>query len=131
MDTIGDFLTIIRNASKARKRVVEVSGSYVRTEISRILFEQGYIMSYKLENSTPSISKLKIALKYDPYTGLSAIKKIGRISTPGLRQYKGANDLPRIINGLGCAIVSTSRGIMTDKEAKKLNVGGEVICFVY
>jgi len=131
MDTIGDFLTIIRNATKARKKVVEVSGSYVRTEIARILFEQGYIMNYRVENTTPTISKLKIALKYDPTTGLPAIKKIGRISTPGLRQYSGVGELPRIINGLGSAIISTSKGIMTDKEAKRNKIGGEVICFVY
>ncbi|NLJ07041.1 MAG: 30S ribosomal protein S8 [Sphingobacteriales bacterium] len=131
MDSIGDFLTIIRNASKARKRIIEVEGSFVKNEITRILFEQGYILNYKIENTSPSRTKIKIALKYDPITGISAIKKIGRISTPGLRQYRGKDELPRIINGLGIAIVSTSKGIMTDKEARKNNVGGELICYVY
>ncbi|HPD65680.1 MAG TPA: 30S ribosomal protein S8 [Bacteroidia bacterium] len=131
MDSIGDFLTIIRNASKARKRIIEVEGSFMKNEITRILFEQGYILNYKIENTSPSRTKIKIALKYDPITGISAIKKIGRISTPGLRQYRGKDELPRIINGLGIAIVSTSKGIMTDKEARKNNVGGELICYVY
>lgn len=103
----------------------------MKNEITRILFEQGYILNYKIENTSPSRTKIKIALKYDPITGISAIKKIGRISTPGLRQYRGKDELPRIINGLGIAIVSTSKGIMTDKEARKNNVGGELICYVY
>lgn len=131
MDSIGDFLTIIRNAAKAKKRIIEVPGSFVKSEITRILFEQGYILNYKIENLSPTQSRIKIALKYDPISGMSAIKKIGRISTPGLRQYRGEKELPRIINGLGIAIVSTSKGIMTDKEARKNHVGGELICYVY
>ena len=131
MDTIGDYLTIIRNAIKARKKVVEVPRSYVKTEITRILFEQGYIVNYKIDEEKGVQGSIKIALKYDPSTGLPAIKKLGRISTPGLRKYSGSKELPRIINGLGISIISTSQGILTDKEARKSNVGGEVLCYVY
>ena len=131
MDTIGDFLTRIRNAVKARKKVVEVPRSFVKTEIARILFEQGFILSYKVDEDKNVQGTIKLALKYDPASGLPAIKKIGRISTPGLRSYSGANELPKIINGLGISIISTSKGIMTDKEARKTHVGGEVLCYVY
>ena len=131
MDTIGDYLTIIRNAIKARKKVVEIPRSYVKTEITRILFEQGYIVNYKIDEEKSVQGSIKIALKYDPSTGLPAIKKLGRISTPGLRKYSGTDELPRIINGLGISIISTSKGILTDKEARKNNVGGEVLCYVY
>jgi small subunit ribosomal protein S8 len=131
MDTIGNYLTIIRNAIKANKKVVQVSHSKVKAEITRLLYERGYILNYKveLENSVQGV--IKIALKYDPSTGTSAIKKLGRISRPGLRKYSGSSELPRIINGLGVSIISTSNGIMTDKEARALNVGGEVLCYVY
>jgi len=131
MDTIGDFLTIIRNAIKAKKKVVEVPRSYVKTEIARILFEQGYILSYKIDDIKNFQGSIKLALKYDPATGLPAIKKLGRISTPGLRNYAGVGELPKIINGLGISIISTSKGIMTDKEARQHHVGGEVLCYIY
>ncbi len=131
MDTIGDFLTRIRNAQKAGKRVVEVPRSRVREEITRILKDQGYILSYKVDREKNVQGTIKIALKYDPITGEPVIKKIGRISKPGLRKYSSAADLPRAINGLGITIISTSKGIMTDKQARKLNVGGEVLCYVY
>ena len=131
MDTIGDYLTKIRNAIKARKKVVEVPKSFVKTEITRILYEQGYILSYKIDETKNVQGTIKLALKYDPSTGLPAINKLGRISTPGLRNYAGADQLPKIINGLGISIISTSKGIMTDKEARKHHVGGEVLCYVY
>jgi small subunit ribosomal protein S8 len=131
MDTIGDYLTIIRNAIKARKKVVEVPRSNVKVEITRILFEQGYILNYKVDEDKNAQGSIKIALKYDPSSGLPAIKKLGRISTPGLRRYSGAKTHPRIINGLGISIISTSKGILTDKEARRENVGGEVLCYVY
>jgi|APSaa5957512622_1039677.scaffolds.fasta_scaffold00707_21 small subunit ribosomal protein S8 len=131
MDTIGDYLTIIRNAIKAKKKIVEVPRSNVKVEITRILFEQGYILNYKVDEEKGVQGAIKIALKYDPSTGLPAIKKLGRISTPGLRKYSGAKDHPRIINGLGISVISTSTGILTDKEARKANVGGEVLCYVY
>ncbi|MBC8342941.1 MAG: 30S ribosomal protein S8 [Bacteroidetes bacterium] len=131
MDTIGDYLTIIRNAIKAKKKIVEIPRSNVKEEITRILFEQGYILNYKIEEGKAVQGAIKIALKYDPSNGLPAIKKIGRISTPGLRKYSGTKNHPRIINGLGVSIISTSKGILTDKEARKANTGGEVLCYVY
>jgi len=131
MDTIGDYLTIIRNAIKAKKKIVEIPRSYVKTELTRILFEKGYITNYKIEEDKGIQGVIKIALKYDPSTSLNAIKKLGRISKPGLRKYSHADGLPRIINGLGISIISTSQGIMTDKEARMKNIGGEVLCYVY
>jgi small subunit ribosomal protein S8 len=131
MDTIGDYLTIIRNAIKAKKKTVQIPHSGVKAEITRILFEKGYILDYKIELDKNVQGIIKIALKYDPASGLSAIKKLGRISKPGLRKYSSSKELPRIINGLGVSIISTSHGIMTDKEAKFKNVGGEVLCYVY
>jgi small subunit ribosomal protein S8 len=131
MDTIGDYLTRIRNAIKARKKVVEIPRSNLKAEITKILFEKGYILNYKIDPEKEVQGTIKIALKYDPASGLPTIKKIGRISTPGLRKYKGSKDLPRIINGLGISIISTSQGLMTDKEARSKNVGGEVLCYVY
>ncbi len=127
-DSIADFLTVIRNASMARKRMVEVPSSKMRVGIARILFEKGYIVNYKVEEGVKPT--LKIALKYHPSTKTPAIHQIDRISTPGLRQYADTENLPRVMNGLGIAIMSTSKGLMTDKEARKENVGGEVICFI-
>jgi small subunit ribosomal protein S8 len=126
-DPIADYLTRVRNAVQARHRVVEIPASNMKKNITKILFEQGYILSYKFEDDKRVI---KIALKYDPKTKLSAITTLKRVSTPGLRRYAGANDMPRVLNGLGIAIVSTSQGVMTGKEAKRKNIGGEVLCFI-
>lgn len=124
-------MTTIRNAIKAKKRVVEVPRSNVKLAITKILFDKGYILNYKEDKESSTQGSIKIALKYDPANGTPAIKKLGRISKPGLRKYSGATELPRIINGLGIAIISTSKGIITDKEARTHNVGGEVLCYVY
>ena len=129
-DPIADYLTRIRNAVAANHRVVEIPASNLKKEITKILFDQGYILSYKFDDSTAQGS-IKIALKYDKITKESVIKKIQRISKPGLRKYAGANELPRILNGLGIAIVSTSHGVMTGKRAQQEKVGGEVLCYVY
>lgn len=129
-DTISDYLTRVRNAIKANHRVVEVPASKMKKEITKILFEKGYILNYKFDEA-PTQGTIKIALKYNPVTKQSAIRGLVRISKPGLRKYAGVERLPRVMNGLGIAIVSTSKGVMTDKEAKKENVGGEVLCFVY
>jgi small subunit ribosomal protein S8 len=128
-DPIADYLTRIRNAVMANHRVVEIPASNLKKEITKILFEKGYILNFKFEDDTkPGL--IKIALKYHPITKQSAITQIERISKPGLRRYVGAEDLPRVLNGLGVAIVSTSKGLMTDKEARVQGIGGEVICFV-
>jgi len=128
-DPIADYLTRIRNAVMANHRVVEIPASNLKKEITKILFEQGYILNFKFEDdSIPGV--IKIALKYHPVTKQSAITQIERVSKPGLRRYVGNDNLPRVLNGLGIAIVSTSHGLMTEKEAKKQNVGGEVICYV-
>lgn len=129
-DTIADYLTRVRNASRAGHRVVEIPSSKVKKEITKILFDQGYILSYKFEDDKVQGS-IKIALKYDKMTKDPVIKKLERISKPGLRKYTGSQDLPRVLNGLGIAIVSTSHGVMTSKQAKNENVGGEVLCYVY
>ena len=129
-DSISDYLTRIRNAVKAGHRVVEIPASNLKKEITKILFDQGYILSYKFDDSTAQ-GTIKIALKYDKLTKESVIKKIQRISKPGLRKYAGSSELPRVLNGLGIAIVSTSSGVMTGKQAKAQNVGGEVLCYVY
>ena len=129
-DPIADYLTRIRNAVRANHRVVEIPASNLKKEITKILFDQGYILSYKFDDST-SQGIMKIALKYTSDTKESVIKKIQRISKPGLRKYAGSSELPRILNGLGIAIVSTSHGVMTAKQAQRENVGGEVICYVY
>lgn len=129
-DPVADYLTRLRNAIKARHRVVEIPASNLKKEITKILFEKGYILSYKFEDDKGPQGTIKIALKYHPVTKVSAIKTIERASTPGLRRYSGADSLPRVLNGLGIAIISTSRGVMTDKEAKKEHVGGEVVCYV-
>lgn len=129
-DPVADYLTRIRNAVSAKHRVVEIPASNLKKEITKILFDQGYILSYKFEDSTVQ-GTIKIALKYNKLSQESVIKKIQRLSKPGLRKYSNSNDLPRILNGLGIAIVSTSKGVMTAKQAKRHNVGGEVICYVY
>lgn len=129
-DPIADYLTRIRNAVMAGHRVLEIPSSRMKMDITRILFEKGYILNYKLEEDGKQ-GLIKIALKYHPETKKNAIKHIERISTPGLRRYCGSNELPRVLNGLGVAIISTSHGLMTDKEARVKNVGGEVICYVY
>ena len=129
-DPIADYLTRVRNAYLAGKKIVEIPASNMKVAITKILCEKGYILSYKVVEAQPQ-NIIKIALKYHPQTKMAAIKKIERVSTPGLRQYTGVDDMPRVLNGLGIAILSTSKGIITDKEAKELNVGGEVICYVY
>lgn len=129
-DTVADFLTRIRNAIKANKRVVEIPSSGLKKEITKVLFEKGYIAKYKFVDEAPQ-GKIKIALKYDKINKRSAITALTRISKPGLRQYSGATGLPRVMNGLGVAILSTSHGVMTDKEARAKNIGGEVLCYVY
>ncbi len=129
-DPIADYLTRIRNASRAGHKVVEIPASKMKQEITRILHEKGYILSYKLVEGTP-YNTIKIALKYHPETKVSAIKRIVRVSKPGLRKYAGVKEMPRVLNGMGISIISTSKGLITDKESKELNVGGEVICYVY
>jgi len=129
-DPIADYLTRIRNANNARHRVVEIPASNLKKEITKILFDQGFILSYQFDDSTIQ-GTIKIALKYDKETKEPVIRHIERASRPGLRKYAGAEDLPRVLNGLGIAIISTSQGVMTGKKARELNIGGEVICYVY
>ena len=129
-DPIADYLTRLRNAIMAKHRVVEVPASNLKKDITKILFEKGYILNYKFEEDGPQ-GTIKIALKYNPQTKVNAIKSLTRVSTPGLRKYTGYRDMPRVINGLGIAIISTSKGVMTDKEAAELKIGGEVLCYVY
>jgi small subunit ribosomal protein S8 len=129
-DPIADLLTRIRNGIKAKHKVVDVPASNLKKNITKILFEKGYILNYKFEDEGPQ-GTIKIALKYHPETKVPAIKEIQRISKPGLRKYAGHSDLPRILNGLGIAIVSTSQGLMTDKEARQKAIGGEIVCYVY
>ena len=128
-DPIADYLTRIRNAVKANHRVVEIPASNLKKAITKILFEKGYILNYKFEDETVQ-GIIKIALKYHPVSKLSAITKLQRISRPGLRKYVDSRDLPRVLNGLGIAVLSTSKGVITDKEARTLNVGGEVLCYI-
>ena len=129
-DPIADFLTRIRNAAMAGHRVVEIPASNLKKEMTKILFDQGYILSYKIiENKVQDV--IKIALKYDKNSKESVTKNLERVSTPGLRQYRGAHEMPRVLNGLGIAIISTSKGVMTNKKARQENVGGEVLCYVY
>ena len=129
-DPIADYLTRLRNAIQAKHRVVEVPASNLKKEITKILFDKGYILNYKFIEDGPQ-GTIKLALKYDPQTKVSAIKSLTRVSTPGLRKYTGYKDMPRVINGLGIAIISTSKGVMTDKEAANLKIGGEVLCYIY
>jgi small subunit ribosomal protein S8 len=130
-DPISDFLTRIRNASMAGHKVVVVPASNLRLNMCKILHEQGYILSYKKEETSNKQGAIKIALKYNPVSKEPAIRKISRVSRPGLRRYNGADGIPRVLNGLGVAIVSTNKGVMTGKQAKQENVGGEVLCYVY
>lgn len=131
IDPIADFLTRIRNGINVGHRVVEIPASNLKKEITKILFDQGYILSYKFEDDKGPQGVIKIALKYDRETKESVIKELQRISKPGLRKYASSNEMPRILNGLGIAIVSTSHGVMTGKQAQAKNVGGELLCYVY
>ena len=129
-DPIADFLTRIRNASAAGLKTVDIPSSNIKRAMTQILFDQGYILNYKFEEDNKQ-GTIKIALKYNVSTRIPAITKLQRISKPGLRKYTGSEELPRVLNGLGIAMISTSKGVITDKEARKLNVGGEVLCYVY
>lgn len=129
-DPIADYLTRVRNAIKANHRVVEIPASNLKKEITKVLFEKGYILNYKFVEDGPQ-GTIKIALKYDPANKVNAVRKLIRVSTPGLRKYVGYRDMPRVLNGLGIAILSTSKGVMTDKEAREQKVGGEVLCYIY
>jgi small subunit ribosomal protein S8 len=130
-DPIADYLTRIRNANSAGHRVVDIPSSNTKQEMTKILFDQGFILSYKFEETKNNQGNIKIALKYDLNTKDPVIKQLQRISTPGLRKYSGSDSLPRVLNGLGISIISTSSGLMTGKQAEKQNVGGEVLCYVY
>ena len=130
-DPIADYLTRIRNAQKAKHRVVDIPASNIKKEMTKILKDKGYILNYKFEDDVNYQGSIKIALKYHPESKIPAIKSIKRISKPGLRKYCDSESIPRVLNGLGVAILSTSRGVITDKEAKDLGVGGEVLCYVY
>ena len=129
-DPIADFLTRLRNAISAKHRVVEIPASNLKKEMTKILFDKGYILNYKFVEDGPQ-GTIKVALKYDAVNKVNAIKKLERVSTPGLRKYTGYKDMPRVINKLNIAIISTSRGVMTNKEAADLKIGGEVLCYVY
>ncbi|MDG4950806.1 30S ribosomal protein S8 [Weeksellaceae bacterium KMM 9724] len=129
-DPISDFLTRLRNAMMAGHKLVEIPASNLKKDITKILYDQGYILNYKFVDEGYQ-GTIKIALKYDRATKTPAIRKIERASKPGLRKYSGAQDLPRVLNGLGIAIISTSHGVMTDKQARQNNIGGEVLCYVY
>lgn len=129
-DPIADYLTRIRNAILAKHRVVDIPGSNIKRDMTKILFDKGYILNYKFEEKGPQ-GNIKIALKYHPESKHPAIKNIERASSPGLRRYAGKDNLPRVLNGLGIAIISTSQGVMTDKEAREKQIGGEVLCYVY
>ncbi len=129
-DPIADYLTRVRNAIMAKHRVVDIPASNIKKEITKILKEKGYILNYKFEDDVNYQGNIKIALKYHPETKIPAIKTMKRVSRPGLRQYCDANSIPRVLNGLGIAVISTSNGVITDKEARDLNVGGEVLCYI-
>ena len=130
-DPIADYLTRLRNAINAGHRVVEIPSSRLKQEITKVLFDKGYILNYKFEDVDECRAIIKVALKYDLAQQTNAIKALKRVSRPGLRRYVGYRDLPRVLNGLGIAILSTSKGVMTDKEARDLKVGGEVLCYIY
>jgi small subunit ribosomal protein S8 len=130
-DPIADYLTRVRNAILAKHRVVDIPASNMKKEITKILMDKGYILNYKFEEEKEYQGNIKIALKYNPETKVSAIKGLKRISKPGLRQYCNGDNIPRVLNGLGIAIISTSKGVVTDKEAREQHVGGEVLCYVY
>lgn len=129
-DPIADYLTRLRNAMKANHRIVEIPASNIKKEITRVLYEKGYILKYKFEETENNQGVIKIALKYHPISKVPAIRELKRISKPGLRNYAPADNLPRVINGLGIAILSTSKGIISDKEARQMHIGGEVLCYV-
>jgi small subunit ribosomal protein S8 len=130
IDPVADYLTRIRNAVLASHRVVEIPASNLKKEITKILFDQGYILSYKFIDSENQ-GVIKIALKYDKFTNDPVIKKLQRVSRPGLRKYSGSEEIPRVLNGLGISIVSTSKGVMTGRQARREHVGGEILCYVY
>ncbi len=130
-DPIADYLTRLRNAISAKHKVVEIPASNIKKEITKILMDKGYILNYKFIDVKNDQGKIKIALKYNPQTKESAIQNLTRISKPGLRQYAGIDNMPRVLNGLGIAIISTSQGVITNKEAKKEKIGGEVLCYVH
>lgn len=130
-DPIADYLTRLRNAMKAKHRVLDIPASNVKKEITKVLHEKGYILNYKFEDTSNHQGNIKIALKYHPETKKPAIYHLERVSKPGLRKYTPADTLPRVLNGMGIAILSTSKGVITDKEARDMNVGGEVLCYVY
>tara|TARA_B110000261_G_scaffold161352_1_gene202621 strand:- start:1038 stop:1439 length:402 start_codon:yes stop_codon:yes gene_type:complete len=130
-DPIADYLTRLRNAIAAKHRVVEIPSSNLKKEISKILFEKGYILNFKFEDDNGPQGTIKIALKYDVQTKIPAIKELNRVSSPGQRVYVGAGELPRVLNGLGIAIMSTSKGVITNKEARRENIGGEVLCHIH
>ena len=129
-DTVSDYLTRVRNAISANHRIVEIPASNLKKEITKILYEKGYILNYKFEENEKKQGTIKIALKYSSTNKLSAIRTLDRVSKPGLRKYAGVDTMPKVLNGLGIAIISTSKCVMTDKEARKLNVGGEVLCYI-
>ncbi len=129
-DSVADYLTRVRNAVSAKHKVVDIPASNLKKEMTKILFEKGYILNYKFEDDGVQ-GNIKIALKYHPQTKVPAITNLTRISKPGLRKYANSSNLPRVINGLGIAILSTSKGVITDKEARNMNVGGEVLCYIY
>ena len=130
-DPIADYLTRLRNAIKAKHKVVEIPASNIKKEITKILKEKGYILNYKFDDEVNYQGSIKIALKYHPADGTPAIKTLKRISKPGLRRYCDTESIPRVLNGLGISIISTSKGILTDKQARELGIGGEVICYVW
>lgn len=130
-DPISDYLTRIRNAIKARHRIVELPASNIKKEMTKVLYDKGFVQSYKFDDDAGKQGVIKIALKYHPVTKEPAILNINRVSKPGLRKYAGVDSLPRVFNGLGVAILSTSKGVVTDKEARSMNVGGEILCYVY
>ena len=129
-DTVSDYLTRVRNAISANHRIVEIPASNLKKDITKILFEKGYILNYKFEENEKKQGTIKIALNYSSTNKLSAIRTLDRVSKPGLRKYTGVDTMPRVLNGLGIAIISTSKGVMTDKDARKLNIGGEVLCYI-
>jgi small subunit ribosomal protein S8 len=128
-DPIADYLTRLRNSIKANHRIVEIPSSNIKKEITKVLFEKGYILNYKFDDEGAQ-GVIKVALKYHPLTKIPAIRDLKRVSKPGLRKYVHAENMPKVINGLGIAIVTTSQGVMTDKEARKLHIGGEVLCYI-
>lgn len=130
-DPISDYLTRVRNAVKARHRIVEIPASNLKKEITKVLYDKGYIQNYKFEDGVNYQGVIKIALKYNPKDKTPAIVHLERVSKPGLRKYAKADSLPKVLNGLGLAILSTSKGVISDKEARELNVGGEILCYVY